>query len=645
MGGLVVLILLALVPGGYIGLRAAGIGPARTVLAQGAAEREPLLLAELAAAPHDSLLARALTEALRVDLSQSSALRVTTPAELAAAVRRMGRDPAGRLTDDAVLELARREGISLVLAGELGRVGPAFHISAHLRSPGEDAVLASFRGTARDSTKLLAALSIVARQARERAGESLTAIRRTPGLPRVTTASLAALQLYAQAVRAAEVEGRSDHALRLLDEAIRLDPEFASAHRMLGLVLHNTGQDPARRLEAITRAYELRDRLPERERYRISGTYHRQVQGDRRAAAASFEALLELDPRDRAAGNLAVNLWELGEHVRAEQLYERLVQTDATPLAFLNLATVYAARGRTAEAAAALAEGLRRHPTQPLLLLSRAQLLTATGDLAAAEGQLAELLTRPGLDPPLARTAHVTLAAIASAGGRLRAAERHHAAASAVAEQLRAADLALVSAVRRERVRIQLAATSGAHGIDAALAQYPLAEIPAANRPYLLLAAVYAEAGRPDLAEAWLAERASALPATLQRGEEASYQEAVAHVLLARGEPAGALAALGRARERQCQACLLPLYAAAHLAAGAAEDALHAYEAYLASRDLNKLVHDPLALIEAHVESARLLAESDANAAARHRAAAATLWRDADEEVRRRLPDAGRRFR
>jgi AraC-like DNA-binding protein len=114
-----------------------------------------------------------------------------------------------------------------------------------------------------------------------------------------------------------------------------------------------------------------------------------------------------------------------------------------------------------------------------------------------------------------------------------------------VAEQLRAADLALVTAVQRERVRIQLAASPGTDGIDAALAQYPLAEIPAANRPYLLLAAVYAEGGRPDLAEAWLAERASALPPTMKRAEDASYQEAVAHVHLACGEPAAALAALG----------------------------------------------------------------------------------------------------
>lgn len=71
--------------------------------------------------------------------------------------------------------------------------------------------------------------------------------------------------MYSRAIRIADREAELLRAIALLEDAVARDPGFAMAHRKIGVFLSNLGVERQRMVEAVTRAYEHRDRLNERE--------------------------------------------------------------------------------------------------------------------------------------------------------------------------------------------------------------------------------------------------------------------------------------------------------------------------------------------------------------------------------------------
>lgn len=139
----------------------------------------------------------------------------------------------------------------------------------------------------------------------------MTSIRARPSLERVTTGDLEALVRYSQAVRLID-RNEDDRGIRLLEEAVGIDSAFAMAWRKLGVVLGNRGEERARAVEALTKAYRHRDRLTERERHLTEAAHHFRVTGRNEEVVANLEALLELQPDDGwALNNLALAYWEL----------------------------------------------------------------------------------------------------------------------------------------------------------------------------------------------------------------------------------------------------------------------------------------------------------------------------------------------
>src|SRR2546426_9678642 len=113
-------------------------------------------------------------------------------------------------------------------------------------------------------------------------------------LEQVTTGSLEALRKYSQAQRANDA-GETDRAVALLREAIALDTTFAMAYRKLAVVLNNTGGAPSLIVDAATRAYGHRDRLPPRERSLAEAVHHSQADFDPPKVESAYRTALELD--------------------------------------------------------------------------------------------------------------------------------------------------------------------------------------------------------------------------------------------------------------------------------------------------------------------------------------------------------------
>jgi tetratricopeptide (TPR) repeat protein len=194
-------------------------------------------------------------------------------------------------------------------------------------------------------------------------GESLRSIRAGEPLEQVTTPSLPALRLYTEA-RAVSETGDQNRAQELLREALRIDPEFAMAWRALAVTLSNTGAGPAETRHASTRAYELRNRLTERERYQATAYYHRDVTGDLFAEIAAYQTVLDAYPDDRAAlNNLAIAYSNLARWEDAAALLDRAVGGPGSSFSAYANRPLYDALGGDFEAArSSLADLEARYP-------------------------------------------------------------------------------------------------------------------------------------------------------------------------------------------------------------------------------------------------------------------------------------------
>ena len=135
--------------------------------------------------------------------------------------------------------------------------------------------------------------------------ERLTHDQRRPEVAKVTTASFRALQLYDQAVGLMDhVPIKTEPAFALLTEAVKLDPDFASAHILAAWALRNAGRSKEAFLPHAERAFALVDTTTNAERYFILGSYY-QLKLDVEKAVSAYEALLRLNPEHYwALGNL-----------------------------------------------------------------------------------------------------------------------------------------------------------------------------------------------------------------------------------------------------------------------------------------------------------------------------------------------------
>lgn len=305
-------------------------GSARVTEAYGAAgddfgERAWLVVADFAAPADEPDLGVAVREALTVDLQQSKYVNVYTRSQTAGVLRLM--ELGDTVVDEELArQIAQREGLAAVLVGSVSRLGDNYVLAARVLRPADGEELLAVRSTAAGSY-MVDAVEALSREVRARLGESSSAIRDSRPLPQVTTRSLEALERYAQAVSTLQ-RGDNERTLDLAETAIALDSEFAMAYRLIGVVHAN--QSRYAEAERYTRrAYELRDKLSERERLHIEARYASTVVNDPLEAMAKYELILSAYPDDaRAANNLASNAIRVGDYERAYRSALRAAELD-----------------------------------------------------------------------------------------------------------------------------------------------------------------------------------------------------------------------------------------------------------------------------------------------------------------------------
>ena len=410
----------------FMASRLLGIGPAATLVSSGVlAAQERLILADFENATSDSTVAETVTELLRIDLAQSPIITMMEPSQVSEVLERMQLDREAPFTAALAADVAVREGIKAYIAGEVRPVGSGYVVSARLIATATGDALVTARETAADATGLIGAVDRLSAQVRERVGESLRSLRADPPLDRLTTTSLEALRLYAQAERVSD-DGDYRRAIALLEEAVARDTTFAMAYRRLGMYKTN----PDFRFEMgqsgiadLRRAYALRDRLSDRERYLVEAAYWGRVDVDIDRAITTYLALLAKYPADATGlNNLAVQYGLVGRNAEADATYRKGIdKAVASAISYTNLLNNLQVRGDLAQADTVVDLFAQRFPESPEVAQERANIAAARMDW----DEVARLAEQVRVEHPSVDVwAYHQLAMLAQLRGRLAEAGR-----------------------------------------------------------------------------------------------------------------------------------------------------------------------------------------------------------------------------
>ena len=629
---------LALIAGGYTAMRLLGIGPVGTLVASGVLKnREPLLLADFENRTADTTLGPSLTEAMRVDLSQSPTVRLVDQQVVRDALQRMERQNPGTLGPSLAREVAERQGIKAVVTGQIDPVGTSYVLSASLVSAADGQVLTAVRETAADPGALLGAIDRLSSKLRERIGESLVTIREKQPLEQVTTASLPALRKYTEALKLEE-EDRLDEAIPMIREAVSLDTGFAMAWRKLAVMLGNTGGSYAEQTAAGTKAYARRDRLPEMERALATAYYFSFVEYDPAKAAAAYRSALAVDPDNLVSlNNLSGLLQRQRQWAEAESLAVRATRTGRGTVFFRTAINAQVAQGRFAEAQATLEAAEKRMPGNPAMASLSAEFAAARGDFAGADSQLTRLRRDQRASPLWQTYSTVALGAVRGVQGRLADAEGYLRDFATAGEARHAqqdyfnATMGLAEIDIRYHNRPADALTT----LAAAVARHPLDSMPPLDRPYNDLARLYALAGKPDQAKRYLRDYESATPAAIRAGDF-GHDLATGYVAEAEGRHRDAIAAYRKYYDEAggCGICGLYELGSTYDKMGQPDSALAAYEQLVTTPTMNRLYNGALTLAPALKRLGELYeAKGDRKRAREYYEKFVTLWKDADPEL------------
>ena len=245
----------------------------------------------------EALLGPAVKEALTISLQQSSFVNLVSRERVADTLRRMQRPPASAVDETAGLDICRREGVPALLSGTLTRSGATTRLTVKVIDSASGTILFAESAEYRDAGQLYGRLDDLAARLRAGFGEPDSGIvRSAQPLALVTTPSQEALRQYTRAVEA-RAAGEYSAVEGPLLAALQMDPDFAMAHLKLGEYYMDVAGDDARALVRIDKAYALRSRVTDRERYFIAAQYfsaHQRFED----ARENLKALTSLHPDD-----------------------------------------------------------------------------------------------------------------------------------------------------------------------------------------------------------------------------------------------------------------------------------------------------------------------------------------------------------
>jgi eukaryotic-like serine/threonine-protein kinase len=378
-GAVAAVIIVALVGGGLF---------FRSRRANALTEKDTAVLADFVNTTGDPVFDGTLKQALAVQLEQSPFLNILSESRIRKELGFMGRQPSERITSDVAREIALREGAKAVLAGSISGLGSSYVITLSAVNAQTGDSLAREQVEAASKEQVLKALDTGASSLRAKLGESLGSVQEfAKPLEQATTSSLEALQAFSLG-QAEHMSLHDDRAVPHLKRAVELDPNFAMAYGTLG-VAYNNLEARTLSVEALHKAFDLRERASEREKLYISAHYY-ETTGELDKAAEIYEQWKQAYPHDNVpCDNLALLYDATGQQDKALANAQQAMQIDAKDVfAYQNVAGAYMSLGRYDEARAMLDQTLAQKTESFSTKLIGYQLAFIRGDQATMQREL-----------------------------------------------------------------------------------------------------------------------------------------------------------------------------------------------------------------------------------------------------------------
>jgi serine/threonine protein kinase/tetratricopeptide (TPR) repeat protein len=362
--------------------------------------KDTIVLADFTNTTGDPVFDGTLRQGLSVQLEQSPFLSIISDQQIQQTLQMMDQKPGARLTPEIAQELCQRTGSAAVLDGSIAQIGAQYLLTLKAVNCVSGESLASTEAQASDKNDVLDALGKTASQIRNKLGESLSTVQKfdTP-LEQATTPSLEALKAVNSGNKVLYATG-SAAAIPFFKQAIELDPNFALAYAWLSRVYGDIGESDMAAYYA-RKAYELRDRTSEAERYFISASFYMMVTGNMEKAEQTCELWIQAYPRsERPHTFLAGIIYPVvGQYEKAVEEGIKSVRLNPdNPIPYSVLTVSYMPLNRLDEAKATYAQALERKLDHPFFHIDMYEIAFLQNDAAGMAQQVAWSAGKPGVE-------------------------------------------------------------------------------------------------------------------------------------------------------------------------------------------------------------------------------------------------------
>jgi len=323
---------------------------------------DTIVLADFNNKTGDPIFDDTLRQGLAAQLQQSPFLSLVSDQRIQQTLRLMGKPPDTKLSPAIIGDLCQRAGSKAYLSGSISNLGNQYVIGVSAVNCQTGDYLAQEQVAANGKENVLKALGEASTKLREKLGESLKTVQKldTP-IEQATTPSLEALQAYSMGRQTMQGKGDPAAAIPLLKHSIELDSKFAMAYAMLGTSYYNIGEKKLS-AENTYKAYGLRARVSEWEKFYIESHYYQFATGDLEKARQAYELWAQIYPREQVpATNLGVVYQSLGQHEKSLSEFRESLRLSPDGLIYGDVVAEFVRLDRFDEARAAADQALSKN--------------------------------------------------------------------------------------------------------------------------------------------------------------------------------------------------------------------------------------------------------------------------------------------
>ncbi len=325
------------------------------------AQRDGIIVGDFSNSTGDPVFDGSLRRAVVVQLAQSPYFTIPPDTKLEETLQGLGRPPDEKLTPTLAREVCQQAGAKAAVTGAISQQGVSYVIALEADRCADGNSLARQEVTAAGKSQVLPSLGRAIEDLRKKLGESRDSLH-DYGVPieQATTDSIEALKAYQLGLdlRARDNSPKSIPAFKV---AVTLDPNFAMAYAQLGSAYSNVGETIAGS-QYFKRAFELRSRTTEPERFYIAGRYFDIITGELEKASENYELWQQTYPDEWLAYNaLANDANQLGRYETAIKAAKQVVLLNPNhAFGYTNLALGLLGTNRFGEAKAVCEEAVAK---------------------------------------------------------------------------------------------------------------------------------------------------------------------------------------------------------------------------------------------------------------------------------------------